>query len=300
MALLADPARKRPRGVRTLLGGLMPGVSVQDFRGVQPYRVVMIGEKSSLADVLGPAAQTHDADLYLPTGEMSDTLVYRIARTAAADGRPLVVLYFADCDPAGWQMPISVGRKLQAFRELLGGFEFELHRVALTPDQVREYGLPSTPLKDTEKRGDAWRRETGVEQTEIDALASLRPDLLRQIARDAIAPFYDDELSRRVARARSEWISESLEIINRDVDADRLARIRAEASRKLAEMREQIAGLNDQLRIDASDFDLPEMVIPEPDLDGREAPEPLLDSWWPFAEQCRALIASKAYRNGER
>ena len=31
----------------------------------------------------------------------------------------------------------------------------------------------------------------GVEQTEIDALASLRPDLLRQIARDAIAPFYD-------------------------------------------------------------------------------------------------------------
>ena len=279
---------------------IMPGVSVQDFRGVQPYRVVLIGEKSSLADVLGPAAQTHDADLYLPTGEMSDTLVYRIARTAAADGRPLVVLYFADCDPAGWQMPISVGRKLQAFRELLGGFEFELHRVALTPDQVREYGLPSTPLKDTEKRGDAWRRETGVEQTEIDALASLRPDLLRQIARDAIAPFYDDELSRRVARARSEWISESLEIINRDVDADRLARIRAEASRKLAEMREQIAGLNDQLRIDASDFDLPEMVIPEPDLDGREAPEPLLDSWWPFAEQCRALIASKAYRNGER
>ena len=176
---------------------IMPGLSVQDFRGVQPYRVVMIGEKSSLADVLGPAARNYGADLYLPTGEMSDTLVYRIARSAAADRRPLVVLYFADCDPAGWQMPISVGRKLQAFPELLGGFEFELHRVALTPDQVREYGLPSTPLKDTERRGDAWRRETGVEQTEIDALASLRPDLLRQIARGAIAPFYDHELDRR-------------------------------------------------------------------------------------------------------
>jgi hypothetical protein len=61
-------------------------------------------------------------------------------------------------------------------------------------------------------------------------------------------------------------------------------------------MREQIAELNDQLRIDARDFDLPAMVIPEADLDGREPPEPLLDSWWPFAEQCRALIASKAYR----
>jgi hypothetical protein len=207
-----------------------------------------------------------------------------------------VVLYFADCDPAGWQMPVSVGRKLQAFRELLGGFEFELHRVALSPDQVREYGLPSTPLKDTEKRGDKWRDQMGVEQTEIDALASLRPDLLRQIARDALVPFYDYELGRRVARVRSEWISEALEIINRDVDAERLARIRAEASRKLAEMRAQIAELNDQLRIDASDFDLPEIIIPGPDLNGREAPGPLLDSWWPFAEQCRALIASKAYR----
>lgn len=278
---------------------IMPGLAVQDFRGVQPYRVVMIGEKSSLADVLGPIARNYEADLYLPTGEMSDTLVYRIARTAAVDDRPLVVLYFSDCDPAGWQMPISVGRKLQAFRELLGGFDFELHRVALTPDQVREYGLPSTPLKDTEKRADGWRQATGVEQTEIDALASLRPDLLRRIARDALSPFYDYELDRSVARAREAWIREALEVINRDIDGEHLARIRAEAERKLAQMREQIAELNDQLRIDASDFDLPALDIPAPDTGGREPPEPLLDSWWPFAGQCRALIASKSYQNGE-
>jgi hypothetical protein len=275
---------------------IMPDLAVQDFRGVQPYRVVLVGEKSSLADVLGPIARGHDADLYLPTGEMSDTMAYRIARTAAEDGRPLAVLYFADCDPAGWQMPISVGRKLQAFRELAGGFDFELHRVALTPDQVREYGLPSTPLKDTEKRGDKWRLETGVEQTEIDALASLRPELLRQIARDAIAPFYDYELGQRVSRARDEWIRESMEIIERDTDGEMLSRIRAEAEQKLAEMREQIAGLNDQLRIDAGDFDLPPIAIPEAEANGNEPPDPLLTSRWPFAEQCKRLITSKAYR----
>ena len=83
------------------------------------------------------------------------------------------------------------------------------------------------------------------------------------------------------------------------MDGEHLARIRAEAERKLAEMRGQIAELNDQLRIDASDFDLPPIVIPGAELDGREPPGPLLDSWWPFAEQCRALINSKAYRNGE-
>ena len=40
------------------------------------------------------------------------------------------------------------------------------------------------------------------EQTEIDALAALRPDVLNQIARDAITPFYDPTLARRVNRPK--------------------------------------------------------------------------------------------------
>ena len=166
----------------------------------------MVGEKSSLEDVLGPIAESHGADLYLPTGEISDTLIHQMAQIGADDGRPMVVLYFCDADPAGWQMPISVGRKLQAFKvSLFPGLDFQVHRVALTPDQVREYGLPSTPLKDTERRGDAWQTAMGVEQTEIDALASLRPELLRELARDAIAPFYDYELGARVDAACADW-----------------------------------------------------------------------------------------------
>ena len=63
-------------------------------------------------------------------------------------------------------------------------------------------------------------------------------------------------------------------------------------------MREQIRELNDALRIDVDEDDLPPIHLPEAD-----PPEsnglPLLDSRWSFAEQCRALIDSKAYRNGE-
>jgi hypothetical protein len=137
-----------------------------------------------------------------------------------------------------------------------------------------------------------------VDQTEIDALASLRPDLLRRIARDAITPFYDPELDRRVQRAADEWTDQALAIINDQVDGERLASIRAEAERLLDGMREQIADLNSQLRINVRDFDLPEIVIPEAELDGRRPPGPLLDSRWPFAEQCQRLIASKTYDLG--
>lgn len=273
---------------------IMPVLDVDDFTGTQPYHIVMGGEKASLDDVLGPIAQAHAADLYLPTGEMSDSLIYRIAKTSVDDGRPTVVLWFGDSDPAGHQMTISVARKLQAMNELIGPFDYQVHRVALTPAQVKAYGLPSSPLKATERRADRWERLMGVQQTEIDALASLRPELLRRIARDAIAPFFDSTLARRVNEARARWLVQAREVITRDTDSEALARIRQQAAGQLEDMQEQIDALNDQLRFSADDYALPEIEIPEPELDG-EPPEPLISSDWSFARQSLALINSKRY-----
>ena len=46
-----------------------------------------------------PLAESFDADLYLPSGEISDTLLATMAKTGAEDGREMVVLVIADCDP---------------------------------------------------------------------------------------------------------------------------------------------------------------------------------------------------------
>src|ERR1700758_2991095 len=81
-----------------------------------------------------------------------------MARDGAEDGRTMVVFVLADCDPAGYQMAVSIGRKLQALRDLhFNNLEFEIVPVALTVEQVREFDLPSTPLKETERREDRWR-----------------------------------------------------------------------------------------------------------------------------------------------
>jgi hypothetical protein len=45
----------------------------------QAFHFVIFGEKSSLEDVLLPVAEAYEADLYLPTGEISEALVYQIA-----------------------------------------------------------------------------------------------------------------------------------------------------------------------------------------------------------------------------
>jgi len=286
---------------------LEPKIDVDGFDGVQPYRLALIGEKASLETILAPLAAQYDADLFLPTGEISDTQIYLLAKAAQDDGRPLVVLYFADCDPAGWQMGVSVSRKLQAMKILLPEMpDYELQRVALTPEWVSEYNrshdepLPSSPLKETEKRSDKWRAAWGIEQTEIDSLLiPNRPDLhavLRQLARDAIAPYYDQNLDIRVMDARTRWLDEAQEAVNAITGSAQLQAIRDRAARQLDAMRRQIRQLNNELRIDTGDIVVPPIEIPEADAPGTAAFPPLLDSRWPFAEQCQRLIESKAYR----
>src|SRR5262249_26839873 len=130
-----------------------PAPVAEGFEPRQAFHFVIFGEKASLEDVVLPIARAKQADLYLPTGEISDTLLYRIAKDAAADGRPMVMFILADCDPAGHQMAVSIGRKLQAFRDYrFPELKFEIGPITLTVEQVRELGLPSTPLKETEKR----------------------------------------------------------------------------------------------------------------------------------------------------
>ena len=68
---------------------------------------------------------------------------------------------------------------------------------------------------------------------------------------------------------------------------------------RLDELRYRINEVLDEVDIDPDQFDLPEIpALPAPQLRGNQ-PQPLLDSRSDFAEQCRALIASKSYTNGQ-
>ena len=184
----------------------LPRLFIDGFRGRQTHRIIFFGEKSSLAIVLRPIAEAIGADMVLVTGETSDRRLYEAIDRANADGRPAVLLYFADFDPSGHQMSISVARKVQALRDFeYTGLNIQLYRVALTIEQVRDLWLPSAPFKRTEKRARQWREAFGHEQTEIDAMVELHPEALRQAVFDAVAPYYDDTLDDRVRQAEEAW-----------------------------------------------------------------------------------------------
>jgi hypothetical protein len=280
---------------------LEPSPGADGFVPRQAYHFVMFGEKASLEDVLLPIARRKQADLYLPTGEISDTLLYRISKDAAEDGRPMIMFTLADADPSGYQMSISIGRKLQAFRDLLfPQLRFEVVPVVLTVDQVRELGLPSTPLKETEKRADRWREDFGVEQIEIDALATLQPGVLREIVELAFDPYFDDTLAGRASEAEEDWTQRAEEALADQIDQDSLEALRAEATEKLSELQDAIDDINERLRLATADrFTLPAIEVPEPEIDEDASKQALVNFDDDWAAATRALIEPNAYGNDQ-
>jgi hypothetical protein len=279
-----------------------PYVSVGNLEGRQPYHLVMFGEKSSLGDILLPLAARYAADCFLPSGELSDTQIYQMAANGAADGRPMVVFILADCDPAGYQMGISIARKLQGLKDLrFHDLDFEVHRVALTVDQVRELNLPSTPLKDGERRADRWRETFGVEQTEIDALATLQPDVLRRIVNAAIKPFFDATMVRRAREAEAEWRDEAQRMLDERLEPGEREEREREIEKWLATQQEAFDEFKAEKAAELPwNFGPPRPEVVEPIIDASLHPEPLASSSWSWEELTAALKRHKSYGEQER
>ncbi len=110
-----------------------------------------------------------------------------------------------------------------------------LIHVGLTPDQVRSFELPSSPLSEKDKRKARWVERMGVEQTEVDSLLALHPGALARMVREALAPYFDPTLDERVRAAERAWGTEARNVISENIAAvpdlaDRMAEIEARAS----------------------------------------------------------------------
>jgi hypothetical protein len=137
----------------------------------------------------------------------------------------------------------------------------------------------------------------GVEQTEIDAIATLKPELLREIAMEATAPFFDTTLARRSLELELQWREEAKQVLAEGLDDEQLARLRRDAQATLDELEDKRDELNEALRVDADGIELPEPPeVPWGEVDGAGGlPPSLIDSNWDFAEQTRRLKAHKSY-----
>jgi hypothetical protein len=145
-------------------------------------------EKDALSGVVAPITFAYDVPLMVTRGYASLSFLHSAAATIAELDVPTYLYHLGDFDPSG----VNAGEKIeQTIRELAPDAEVHFERLAVTPQQIEMWTLPSRPTKTTDSR----YRGFGDVSVELDAL---EPGVLRAIVEDAInrhLPEYEyDEL----------------------------------------------------------------------------------------------------------
>jgi hypothetical protein len=128
---------------------------------------------------------------------------------------------------------------------------------------------------------------------------------LTRIAEEAIAPYLDPGLPRRLARAQARWTGAAEEAVNAAVDEDAAAGVRERAEYVVDEYNHALANLRaardnlDELQGElddlAAEIEPPEPPeAPAPEID-EAAHRPLIDLEWDFVRATQALKARKTY-----
>jgi hypothetical protein len=153
-----------------------------------PEYVQIWVEKNALLGVLQPVTDEYDVALMSAVGYSSISFLHQTARHLNQLHYPIYIYQFGDLDPSGAQAAVVIERDL---REFAPDADIYFERIAVTPEQVEEWSLPSRPTKKTDPRY-AWFRKTyagypiiqgGGLSVELDAI---RPSILRNLVREVI------------------------------------------------------------------------------------------------------------------
>ncbi len=153
-------------------------------------------EKDALSSVIYPVTAEYDVPLMSARGYASLSFLHEAAECIADLDVPAYIYHFGDHDPSG----INAAEKIEkTLRELAPDAEICFERVAVTPEQIRQWDLPSRPTKTTDTRAKKFGSDTSVE------LDAIEPDLLRDLVRACIERHLDaDDLAILQAAEESE------------------------------------------------------------------------------------------------
>jgi hypothetical protein len=143
-------------------------------------------EKDALAGVVFPITEQWDVPLYVTRGYPSRTYLYNAAEALRGIRKPKFIYHFGDYDASGVDAARAIEQGLRQF-----GADFHFQRVAVTPEQVAEYGLQTRPAK----RSDPRAARFGAEAVELDAMP---PAILRGLVAQCITRHIDWQALERL------------------------------------------------------------------------------------------------------
>jgi hypothetical protein len=133
-------------------------------------------EKDALAGVVQPITSMYDVPLMVARGYASLSFLHSAAEYIASLDVPTFIYHFGDFDPSG----VNAGEKIeQTLREMAPNAEIHFARLAVTPEQIVDWRLPTRPTKASDSRAKGF----GAISVELDAI---EPRLLRGLVEAAI------------------------------------------------------------------------------------------------------------------
>ena len=138
-------------------------------------------EKDALSGVLYDVTARWDVPLMVTRGYPSLTFLHSAAEAIADQHKPAYLYYFGDRDPSGLDIDRNVKDGIHEFAPFA---EVHFERVAVTPEQIRAWNLPTRPTKRSDTRSRAFRGES----VEVDAIP---PGQLRDLAEQCIEGHVD-------------------------------------------------------------------------------------------------------------
>lgn len=202
------------------------GFSRDLWEGQDEYVEVWV-EKDALVSIIGGAAGKFRCPFFSCRGYSSQSAMWRAANRlnkVIENGRKVTILHLGDHDPSGIDMTRDITDRLSHFiqgnMQVYEGLSpanayattmdnFAVDRIALTMDQIDQYGPPPNPAKITDSRSREYIYEYGHESWELDALT---PAVLEDLVADGIRGHLDIDLfNKQIERENEE--SEALESI---------------------------------------------------------------------------------------
>lgn len=133
-------------------------------------------EKDALAGVVYPITSVFDVPLMVARGYASLSFLHNAAEHINELDVPAYIYHLGDYDPSG----VNAGEKIEeTLRELASDAEINFERIAVTPEQIADWDLPTRPTKATDTRA----KDFGEISVELDAI---EPSRLRAIVQEAI------------------------------------------------------------------------------------------------------------------
>jgi hypothetical protein len=165
----------------------------RDMWAQQPRRVEVWCESDSISGVLNEVTYPLGVALLAARGQSSKAFVHDSALEFQRLGKPVTVLYVGDWDPTGLAIDRSVQERMERYTK--DAVQIDFRRIAVTPDQIRTWGLTShgTNAKDNNhNKFVAACREADLPVAAVEAEA-LPPRELRRLLENEIYDLVEDD-----------------------------------------------------------------------------------------------------------